>query len=594
LQGVPVAAARMAPHGRDRGGGGRRQATMQRRAGTGAAGGAGGAGNRRQDRKGGGAGGAGNRRVAGTEQKFRKHMGGFKARKFNRRTAAEAKKAQEPWNEVGMDGKTGANSIQVDWKPPKPDGAEGDESVEGVTPKSAPAKPPSPVRGPAGRGRSTTAPAWMTKDDKAPMLALPAPGDCPESPGPAGRGRGSVKPAWMNRNASDPPSPSLQGDAAAASSSDAVPDPLGDAWRERESKDDNEAIMPWKDTSHDKWKSAKDEENVGWDSSWKQDNGSDGWENRRRGKGGKKGRSRSRRKQHAGKREWRDSGQDEWKEWKGDQWHPGGGSTWSGNSWKSDRWQGAKHGKNEQEQQQLGWQPWDLPQPLRCKVHGKTRSWDKLVEGPEGWVCREDAPCLTYVGGSNASDCDLRALLDEVKARCDRPNRRTGGAGKVGRAFRMTSQKHSRSSKGCATTERSGPGSFSRGNKHSQWADDRDSGRRHVEPRGGRRRDRQAWRSEKNHGGDGDRDEGRRGAGRKKRDASGSGGKAGQLPPPPPPPALGSACGAMPPVMISSYPVMGPCFQPVVPIGQKQQQQPPAGAAASPSLTSNMIDVEDL
>lgn len=585
----------MAPHGRERGGGGRRQATTQRRAGAGAAGGAGGAGNRRQDRKGGGAGGAGNRRVAGTEQKFKKHVGGFKARKFNRRTAAEAKKAQEPWNEIGQDGKTGANNIKVDWKPPKPEGAEGDESVEGVTPKSAPAKPPSPVRrGPAGRGRSTTAPAWMTKEDKPPMLALPAPGDCPGSPSSAGRGRGSVKPAWMSKNASDPPSPSfLQGDTAAASSSDAVPDPLGDAWRERESKDDNEAIMPWKDTSQDKWKPAKGEEEGGWDSSWKQDNGGDGWETRKRGKGGKKGRSRSRRKQHAGKREWRDSGQDEWqgKEWKGhggDQWHQGGGSTWSGNSWKNDSWQA---GKNEQ-QQQRGWQAsWDQPLPLRCRVHGKNRSWDKLVEGPEGWVCREDAPCIIYVGGSHANNCDLRALLDDVKGHCDRPSRRTGGAGKVGRALRVTTQKHSRSSKGCATNERSSRGSFSRGNKHSQWADDRDSGRRHVEPRSGRRR---AWVSEKKVGGDRGRDRSRRGAGRKKRDASGSGGKSGQLPPPPPPPALDMPIGHMTPVMMPSYPVMGPCFQQVVPIGQKQQQQPPTGAAASPSLTSNMIDVEDL
>lgn len=291
--------------------------------------------------------------------------------------------------------------------------------------------------------------------------------------------------------------------------------------------------MPWKDTSHEKWKSTKDEEKVGWDSSWKGDGGT-----RRRGKGGKKGRSRSRRKQHAGKREWQDGGQDEWKEWKqhgGDQWHQGGGSTWSGNSWKNDRWQGAA--------------PWDLPQPLRCTVHGKTRSWDKLVEGPEGWVCREAAPCFIYVGGSNASNCDLRTLLDEVKGHCDRPNRSTGGAGKVGRVFRTASHKHSRSSKGCATSERSDPGRFSRSNKHSQWADDRNSGRRHVEPRGGRLRDRQA---------------------------------------------LGSACGTMTPVMMSGYPVIGPCFPQVVPIGQKQQQQHPAGAVASPSLTSNMIDVEDL
>jgi len=345
--------------------------------------------------------------------------------------------------------------------------------------------------------------------------------------------------------------------------------------------------MPWKDAGHDKWKSAKDDEE--WDSSWKQDNGNDGWENRRRGKAGKKGRSRSRRKQHGGKREWRDSGQDEWKEWKqhgGDQWHQGGGSTWSGNSWKNDRWQAANQGKNEQQQQQ-GWQPWDQTQPLRCRVHGKNRSWDKLVEGPEGWVCREDAPCIIYVGGTSASDCDLRALLDEVKGRCDRPNSRTGGAGKVGRAFRAAPQKHSRSSKGSAAMDRSGQGSFSRSNKHSQWSDDRDSGRRHAEPRGSRRRDRQGW-----HGGDGGRDESRRGAGRKKRDASGSGGQTG-LPPPPPPPALGMQGGALAPVMLPYGPVMGACFpQQVVPIGQKQQQAP-AGATASQCVTSG-IDVEDL
>jgi len=48
-------------------------------------------------------------------------------------------------------GRTGANTIDVDWKPP-PKESEDEEKVDGVTPKSKPPSPPkSPVRGPAGR-----------------------------------------------------------------------------------------------------------------------------------------------------------------------------------------------------------------------------------------------------------------------------------------------------------------------------------------------------------------------------------------------------------------------------------------------------------
>lgn len=94
-----------------------------------------------------------------------------RGRKAGRGTGSRRKGGgREPYQEVGKDGRsTGANTIEVSWNPPE------NSSVDGVTAKSAPAKPASlpPVVRPAGRGRSTVQPAWMTQTPAAVMPALP-------------------------------------------------------------------------------------------------------------------------------------------------------------------------------------------------------------------------------------------------------------------------------------------------------------------------------------------------------------------------------------------------------------------------------------
>mmetsp|Transcript_8783 Transcript_8783/g.14256 ORF Transcript_8783/g.14256 Transcript_8783/m.14256 type:complete len:816 (-) Transcript_8783:53-2500(-) len=73
------------------------------------------------------------------------------------------------WQDQGkgaLKGITGANLIEVKWENPL--GVEDDEDD-----KDAAAKSPSPVRrGPAGRGRSMTAPAWMTTTSDPPPPAI--------------------------------------------------------------------------------------------------------------------------------------------------------------------------------------------------------------------------------------------------------------------------------------------------------------------------------------------------------------------------------------------------------------------------------------
>ncbi|CAE8581891.1 unnamed protein product, partial [Polarella glacialis] len=145
--------------------------------------------------------------------------------------ASRKKGARTPWKDgkapaKDEKGRTGPNQIEVDWRPPV------DDVPQGVTPKSGMPKKPSPVRGPAGRGRPV--PGWMNSlgGSSSGVLALPAPGDAPgasvasRSPvrGPAGRGRGSVLPAWMSR---DPASsvlalPSIPSDDAPPSGSAAA------------------------------------------------------------------------------------------------------------------------------------------------------------------------------------------------------------------------------------------------------------------------------------------------------------------------------------------------------------------------------------
>jgi len=117
------------------------------------------------------------------------------------------------WQEEEQDGKTGANTIEVNWKPPGgANGEEGNWEEDGEEPAAKRAKEPSPVRGPAGRGRGSTMPSWMTKADGPAAGALPdaaAPEPQEVSRGPAGRGRGSTLPSWMTKGVSEAPPPSI-------------------------------------------------------------------------------------------------------------------------------------------------------------------------------------------------------------------------------------------------------------------------------------------------------------------------------------------------------------------------------------------------
>ncbi|CAJ1353811.1 unnamed protein product, partial [Effrenium voratum] len=100
-------------------------------------------------------------------------------------------------DDTEVDGKTGANIIEVHWEPPKKEEPE------------PPKEPAPPVRGPAGRGRQSTVPAWMKGAASAsdPAPAIPAIADQgaskSKSPspvrGPAGRGRGAAIPAWKKQ-----------------------------------------------------------------------------------------------------------------------------------------------------------------------------------------------------------------------------------------------------------------------------------------------------------------------------------------------------------------------------------------------------------
>eukprot|EP00435_Cladocopium_sp_Y103_P041067 s3008_g11.t1 len=74
--------------------------------------------------------------------------------------------------------RTGANCIEVNWQPPA------SQAPQGVTPKSAPPRKPSPSPiGPGGRGRPT--PAWQ-KAEGLGAMALPAPGPSTSSGGRMG------------------------------------------------------------------------------------------------------------------------------------------------------------------------------------------------------------------------------------------------------------------------------------------------------------------------------------------------------------------------------------------------------------------------
>ena len=155
--------------------------------------------------------------------------GGGGAGRFIRGKGAWGRKSKGDDQEYltrGVKGRTGANTIEVDWTPAQPQEDElqtalADGFTEGATPKSAPGKPPPPTRGPVGRGRSQILPAWMKPKDSTATIAPPALFDMSaaedgstaitvkEANGfalrpAAGRGRGSNTPAWKMQGAAGP------------------------------------------------------------------------------------------------------------------------------------------------------------------------------------------------------------------------------------------------------------------------------------------------------------------------------------------------------------------------------------------------------
>jgi len=162
----------------------------------------------------------------------------------------------DPMN-TWKEGKTGANTIEVNWKPPKGDDDDDDDDDEGdddeeeewgdedwnegdeEEEKPKPAKkakkekkaPPPPVRGPAGRGRGSALPAWMTEgigNTSAPEPEKKAPS------GPAGRGRGTTLPSWMTQGVSDEVKPSIPDPDAEEEPVEIAPNILDSIFEERD------------------------------------------------------------------------------------------------------------------------------------------------------------------------------------------------------------------------------------------------------------------------------------------------------------------------------------------------------------------------
>lgn len=237
--------------------------------------------------------------------------------------------------------------IEVNWKPRE----DGLEEPEGATAKSAPPKPRSPVRGPAGRGRTSTLPAWMQKSEE-PTLAITN-GES-EEPGAAGRGRGA--PSWQ-RSSELPP---------AIPHEDRVeePDLLASVFSERESAQHVDDIE----------------------------------RHSRKGKGRKgcrKGkRSRSRSRPRGERDNWQDKGEDRQERWEQedgwshrDDWRQRtwGDRSWGEQRWKRDSWNASRQGDGE----------WTEIEQV-CFKHNIERSWDRLFEDPKSgnWICRSPHECV--------------------------------------------------------------------------------------------------------------------------------------------------------------------------------------------------------
>jgi len=132
--------------------------------------------------------------------------------------------------------RTDANCIEVEWKPPN-------QTDDGTKEGAEPQKERSPVRGPAGRGRATTLPSWMTKSDNSQ--------DEPAAPEPApmvtgGRGRGLTLPSWMTKGVTEAAPPAIpdladDGEGAGQAAEEAEPHALDSIFEER----DKNSIGNW-------------------------------------------------------------------------------------------------------------------------------------------------------------------------------------------------------------------------------------------------------------------------------------------------------------------------------------------------------------
>jgi len=279
-----------------------------------------------------------------------------------------------PWTETDGSGKTGANMIEVKWTPPV-----SADVTEGATPKAPAQKPrsPSPARGPAGRGRDTTMPAWMTAGN-AETPAMPAIADGPvagdkePSRSPArGRGRGRPMPSWKKQGLGAPSIP--KDDAEAEDESPPklteAPDLLGEFFDESKGTPKRHGAAPRVELRR-----------------------------RSSGKGdGKRqpyARSRSRSRSASGCRGVAGGGADGNATGQQQRWskRSGGGSSASSVPASWGHWQGGdtQSGRSATKDFSVS--------VFRCAVHGKKRNWDRLVsDGDEAWRCRPGDECVLYI-----------------------------------------------------------------------------------------------------------------------------------------------------------------------------------------------------
>lgn len=320
--------------------------------------------------------------------------------------AGKKQKWQEERGRGAGRGKTGANCIEVEWKPPE--GSEAAKELEAAKVKTS----PSPVRaGPAGRGRGTAMPAWMMK-----AQAEPAP---PSIPDGKDDGERAAPPS------SEPPNPSIPQDE---------PDLLASFHDER-AEGDWQASQGSRKNGNRKSAGGKGD-NKGKGAGGKAA-GRKGKASRSRsgGKGGRKGkpsRSRSggawrhsgltpnrgshedapaRRDSWGGNSSWND--QDDNKDWNS-KWD---WSSWQGSSWNGQeqspppppprrhsppppRRQSSPRGRRQEGRRSPPPLPRKESNGLFCSLHNKKRGWASLTESSGEWICRPDFECIVHIGGS--------------------------------------------------------------------------------------------------------------------------------------------------------------------------------------------------